>query len=115
MTGDVLDSIDFSKAGGLIPVVVQDAGDGDVLMVGYVNRQAVELTLQTGRLHFWSRSRQEIWLKGEKSGNYLLVEQLLLDCDGDSLLALVQPATSLTPICHTGSGTCFVQRLDVSD
>jgi phosphoribosyl-AMP cyclohydrolase len=102
-----LDRIDFAKGNGLVPVVVQDTATRAVVMLGYANREAVERTLTTGRLHFWSRSRDELWLKGEKSGNYLLVKDLALDCDGDALLAEIEQATGETPICHTGAETCF--------
>ena len=109
--GSGIDALDFEKGAGLVPVVVQDAATRDVVMVGYANREAVERTLQTGRLHFWSRSRNELWLKGKNSGNYLQVRRLAVDCDGDTLLAEVQPATGETPICHTGADTCFFQDL----
>ena len=89
---------------GLIPCIAQDRGSGEVLMLAWMNAEAVELTKSTGRLHFWSRSRQEIWQKGETSGNHLTVSALRLDCDGDSVLALVEPAG---PACHTGERTCF--------
>lgn len=100
-------AIDFVKGAGLVPVVVQETHTRTVLMLGYANQEAVRLTMQTGLLHFWSRSRNEIWLKGKKSGNYLLVHRLSIDCDGDALLAEVHPATGETPICHTGADTCF--------
>jgi len=106
-----IDRIDFRKGGGLVPVVVQDSGTRAVLMLGYANREAVERTLATGHLHLWSRSRNELWLKGERSGNFLHVRRLLLDCDGDALLAEVEPATGETPICHTGAETCFFAPL----
>ena len=108
---DALERIDFDKGGGLVPVVVQDWHTGAVLMLGYANREAVERTLATGSLHFWSRSRQELWLKGERSGNLLQVRRLALDCDGDTLLAEVEPATGETAICHTGAETCFFADL----
>ena len=73
MNEDLLQNIDFAKGDGLIPVVVQHADDGAVLMLGYANREAMEKTVSTGKVHFWSRSRRQLWLKGEKSGNYLLV------------------------------------------
>lgn len=111
MTKASIEAIDFEKGDGLVPVVVQDADDGRVLMLGYANRDAINRTLDSGRLHFWSRSRQELWLKGEKSGNYLVVKELLLDCDGDAVLARVTFATGSTPICHTGRETCFTERL----
>ena len=106
-----VDRIDFAKGNGLVPVVVQDAADRNVLMLGYANREAVAETLRTGNLHFWSRSRDELWLKGKKSGNVLRVRRLSLDCDGDALLAEVEPATGETAICHTGAETCFFTDL----
>jgi phosphoribosyl-ATP pyrophosphohydrolase/phosphoribosyl-AMP cyclohydrolase len=108
---DTLDRIDFAKGGGLVPVVVQDHATHAVLMLGYANREAVARTLASGNLHFWSRSRRELWLKGEKSGNYLHVHRLALDCDGDALIAEVEPATGDTAICHTGADTCFFTDL----
>src|SRR3954454_25026111 len=106
-----LDRIDFAKGNGLVPVVVQEAATREVVMVGYVNREAVERTLTTGLLHFWSRSRNELWLKGERSGNYLQVRRIALDCDGDALLAEVEQVTGETPICHTGAETCFYTEI----
>lgn len=105
-------SIDFGKGDGLVPVVVQDTSTLEVLMVGYADEDAVGRTLATGVLHLWSRSRREPWLKGQKSGNYLLVARLALDCDGDAVLALVRPATGATPVCHTGAATCFFADLE---
>lgn len=89
---------------GLLPVVAQDVDSGAVLMVAWANRTAVEATLETGQAHFWSRSRSELWRKGETSGNTLALASLHADCDGDTLLALVRPAG---PACHTGEDTCF--------
>jgi phosphoribosyl-AMP cyclohydrolase len=106
-TDALLEQVDFSKGNGLVPVVAQDRRTREVLMLGYANREALERTLATGHLHFWSRSRNELWLKGEPSGNVLQVRRLALDCDGDALLAEVEPATGETPICHTGAETCF--------
>lgn len=106
-----LDEVDFTKGHGLVPVIVQDAHSLAVLMLGYASREALSLTLQTGRLHLWSRSRAELWLKGEKSANYLLIERLALDCDGDAIVALVRPATGATAVCHTGAETCFFRDL----
>lgn len=102
-----LDDVDFTKGHGLVPVIVQDADSLQVLMLGYASHEAVSLTLETGRLHLWSRSRGELWLKGEKSGNYLAIQRLALDCDGDAIVALVRPATGATAVCHTGAETCF--------
>jgi len=89
---------------GVLPVVVQDAGSGAVLMFAFANREAVELTLSTGQAHFWSRSRQSLWRKGETSGNTLQVVEVTMDCDGDALLVRVRPAG---PACHRGTRTCF--------
>lgn len=89
---------------GLIPVVVQDVNTGAVLMAAFANREAVELTLSTGEVHFWSRSRQSLWRKGETSGNVFQVVEMTADCDADSLLVRVLPAG---PACHRGTRTCF--------
>ena len=89
---------------GLIPVVVQDVGSGAVLMLAYANREAVERTLETGQAHFWSRSRQSLWRKGETSGNTLAVVEVTPDCDGDALLVRARPAG---PTCHRGTRSCF--------
>jgi phosphoribosyl-ATP pyrophosphohydrolase/phosphoribosyl-AMP cyclohydrolase len=91
-------------ATGLIPVVVQEADSGDVLMVAYANREALDRTAQTGQAHFWSRSRGALWRKGETSGNGMRVREMRTDCDRDALLMVVDPAG---PACHTGSRTCF--------
>jgi phosphoribosyl-AMP cyclohydrolase / phosphoribosyl-ATP pyrophosphohydrolase len=89
---------------GLVPVVVQDWRTGEVLTLAYANAEAVERTRATGEMHLWSRSRDELWHKGATSGNVQRVRALRLDCDGDALLALVEPAG---PACHTGERTCF--------
>lgn len=89
---------------GLLPVVTQDAETGAVLMVAFANREALERTLETGEIHYWSRSRQELWHKGATSGNIQRLVSLHADCDGDTLLARVRPAG---PACHTGENTCF--------
>ncbi|HYF28041.1 MAG TPA: bifunctional phosphoribosyl-AMP cyclohydrolase/phosphoribosyl-ATP diphosphatase HisIE [Baekduia sp.] len=89
---------------GLVPVVVQDWATGEVLTLAYANAEAVAKTRETGELHLWSRSRQELWHKGATSGNTQAVKALRLDCDGDALLAIVEPAG---PACHTGERTCF--------
>src|SRR3954453_2254402 len=89
---------------GLVPVVVQDWNTGEVLTLAYANAEAVSRTRATGELHLWSRSRDELWHKGATSGNTQAVRALRLDCDGDALLALVEPAG---PACHTGERTCF--------
>lgn len=89
---------------GLIPVVVQDRASGDVLMLAYANPEALQRTALSGLAHFWSRSRQALWRKGETSGNALRVRELRADCDRDALLMVVEPAG---PACHTGTRTCF--------
>ena len=89
---------------GLVPCVVQDWRTGEVLTVAYMNAEALRRTRDTGEMHFWSRSRDELWHKGETSGNTQALKALRLDCDGDTLLALVEPAG---PACHTGERTCF--------
>jgi len=94
---------------GLIPAIIQNATSGKVLMLGYINKESLEKTLQTGHVWFYSRSRQELWEKGETSGNYLNVRAILKDCDEDSLLIQVDPAG---PTCHTGAESCFYRTLD---
>ena len=97
-------NIDFDKNDGLVPAVIQDAATGKVLMLGYLNRESYEQTVASGRVTFFSRSRQTLWTKGETSGNFLNVREILTDCDGDTLLIKVKPAG---PTCHTGADTCF--------
>jgi phosphoribosyl-ATP pyrophosphohydrolase/phosphoribosyl-AMP cyclohydrolase len=93
---------------GLLPAVAQDWRDGSVLMLGFMNRAALEKTLATGSVHFWSRSRQKLWEKGETSGHRLVVKELFLDCDGDTILIKAEP---VGPTCHTGQQACFFTRL----
>ncbi len=94
---------------GLVPAVVQDWLDGTVLMLGYMNEAALTKTLSTKSVHFWSRSRQTLWEKGETSGNKLLVKEVFVDCDRDTILVKAQP---LGPTCHTGERACFFSKLD---
>lgn len=91
---------------GLVPVIAQDARTNEVLMLAYANRTSLALTLDTGQMYFWSRSRKEIWRKGATSGNVLSVVSLHVDCDADAVLAQVRPAG---PVCHTSARTCFVE------
>jgi len=96
--------LDWNKGNGLLPAIVQDADDGRVLMLGYMNAEALEATRDSGRVTFYSRSKQRLWTKGETSGNHLVLVDILADCDRDTLLVLAQPQG---PACHTGSETCF--------
>jgi phosphoribosyl-ATP pyrophosphohydrolase/phosphoribosyl-AMP cyclohydrolase len=104
--------MDFSQLkfdeAGLIPAVVQDWTDGTVLMLGYMNRDALTKTLETGSVHFWSRSRNALWEKGETSGHRLIVKDLFVDCDRDTVLVKAEP---VGPTCHTGERACFFSRL----
>jgi phosphoribosyl-AMP cyclohydrolase len=99
-------------ANGLLTGVAQDCETGQVLMVAMRNAEAVTLTLQSRKAHFWSRSRQKIWMKGETSGNILDVQAVKVDCDGDALLLLVKPRG---PACHTGQTSCFFRDLEENE
>jgi phosphoribosyl-ATP pyrophosphohydrolase/phosphoribosyl-AMP cyclohydrolase len=99
--------IEFDEK-GLVPCVAQDFASGEVLTLAFANEESLRLSVETGELHFWSRSRGEIWRKGETSGNVLKVKQIRYDCDGDALVALVEPTG---PACHTGERTCFYRDL----
>lgn len=105
--GNVIE-IDFKKGDGLIPAVIQDAATNEVLMVGYMNRESWEKTLETKRATFWSRSRQKLWIKGETSGHVQEVKEIYLDCDGDTLLLKVNQIGGAA--CHTGFRSCFHRR-----
>lgn len=96
--------IDFEKMGGLVPAIVQDSVTAKVLMLGFMNREAYEKTVETGKVTFWSRTRNCLWTKGETSGNFLHVRQILCDCDNDTLLIKAHPDG---PVCHTGADTCW--------
>lgn len=97
---------------GLITAIIQDVKDNEVLMVGYMDREAIHRTLDSGEVWFYSRSRQELWHKGATSGSILKVHSIAKDCDGDALLIKVEPAG---PVCHTGNWSCFFQPLTVED
>jgi phosphoribosyl-AMP cyclohydrolase len=102
--------IAFAKAGGLVPAIVQDALSGDVLMLGFMNEQALSETRRTGEVVFYSRSRERLWKKGESSGHILKVRDLLVDCDADAILVRVDP---LGPgVCHEGYRSCFFRRME---
>lgn len=99
-----LEELNWEKGGGLIPAVVQDVETGRVLMLAYMNRQALERTLSSGEVTFWSRSRESLWTKGETSGNKMILEGVYPDCDNDTLLVTARP---LGPACHRGTVSCF--------
>ena len=97
---------------GLIPAIAQDVRSGQVLMLGYMNKESIGRTLDSGEVWFYSRSRKELWHKGATSGNRLIVKQIQKDCDKDTILIRVEP---LGPVCHTGERTCFFQELNAED
>ncbi|MES2202283.1 MAG: phosphoribosyl-AMP cyclohydrolase [candidate division FCPU426 bacterium] len=105
---DWIESLKFD-AQGLIPAIIQDHQDGEVLMMAWMNRESLAATIKTGKTHFWSRSRQKFWMKGEESGNVQLVKDLSFDCDQDVLLLKVEQAGGAA--CHTGHRSCFYTHL----
>ena len=94
---------------GLVPAIVQNVDTKKVLMMAWMNSEAFQLTQATGQVHFWSRTRKKLWCKGETSGNILIVREIRIDCDGDTLLLLVDPAG---PACHTGNESCFFRSME---
>lgn len=100
-------NLDFEKTGGLIPAIIQDNETNKVLMLGYMNQQALDKTHETGKVTFFSRTKQRLWTKGEESGNFLNVISIKDDCDHDTLLIKVKP---VGPVCHTGADTCFEEK-----
>ena len=105
-------TLDFEKGCGLIPAIVQDAKNGEVLMLGYMNRESLEKTLQTGLATYWSRSRNELWCKGETSGHYQHVQEIRYDCDANTLLLKVMQDGAA---CHTGNRSCFYRTLEETE
>ncbi|TKJ45097.1 phosphoribosyl-AMP cyclohydrolase [Candidatus Aerophobetes bacterium Ae_b3b] len=105
---DLLEKVSFNDE-GMLPVIVQDINRGEVLMMAWMNREALEKTLDTGKTHFWSRSRKRIWLKGEVSGHYQLVKEIRVDCDEDVLLIKVEQVKAA---CHTGYRSCFFRKVN---
>jgi len=97
-------TINFNKSDGLVPVIVQDAVSMQVLMLGYMNEEAFAKTKEEGKVVFYSRSKQRLWMKGETSGNFLFVKDIKVDCDNDTVLVMANP---VGPVCHTGTQTCF--------
>ncbi len=102
--------INFEKMGGLVPAIVQDNVTRKVLMLGFMNKEAYDKTVETGKVTFWSRTRNTLWTKGETSGNFLNVKEILLDCDQDTLLIKARPDG---PVCHTGADTCWNEQNSV--
>ena len=100
-------TIDFNKTGGLVPVIIQNALNQQVLMLGYMNQEAFAKTKAEGKVTFFSRSKNRLWTKGETSGNFLFVKEILVDCDSDTILIKADP---VGPTCHTGSTTCFKEE-----
>ncbi|MCU0560998.1 MAG: phosphoribosyl-AMP cyclohydrolase [Desulfobacterales bacterium] len=102
--------LDFSKLGGLVPAVAQDYATGEVLMLGFMNREAWEATLRTGRATYYSRSRKTLWVKGETSGKFQLVKEVRIDCDADAVVLKIEQVGGAA--CHTGHRSCFHKRVD---
>ena len=107
--GSKMKDIDFKKGDGLIPVIAQDAATGEVLMLAYMNEEALKKTIETKKAHYWSRSRQKLWLKGETSGHIQEVKDILLDCDGDTIVLKVEQQGGAA--CHKGYRSCFYRRI----
>ncbi len=102
--------IDFAKTDGIIPAIIQDAADKEVLMLGYMNDEAFDLTVKTGLCHFWSRSKKRIWMKGETSGHTQIVKEMHLDCDSDTLL--IKVIQNGKAACHEGYRSCFFRKIE---
>lgn len=105
---DLLEQLKFDET-GLLPAIVQDAESGEVLMLAYMNKDAIQKSLETKRTHFWSRSRQKLWMKGESSGHIQVIQEAYFDCDKDALLLKVKQTTAA---CHTGNYSCFFNKVD---
>lgn len=104
---ELLDKIKFNPQ-GLIPAIIQEEETGEVLMLGWMNKEALKKTIVTGKVHFWSRSRKKLWMKGEISGHYQILREIYLDCDGDTLLIKVE---QIKAACHTGYKSCFFRKM----
>lgn len=102
--------MDFTKNTGLIPAIIQDYQTDDIYMLGYMNKDSLEKTLETGYVYFWSRQRKKLWMKGEESGNKLVVKEVYSDCDNDSLLVKVRLLGN--NVCHTGNKSCFYTKVE---
>jgi phosphoribosyl-AMP cyclohydrolase len=106
----ILQKLDFEKGGGLVTAIAQDDATGEILMVAYMNADSFRKTLETGEVHYWSRSRKQLWHKGQESGNVQRLKGLFLDCDGDAVLVRVEQVGGAA--CHTGKRSCFFRRAD---
>ena len=109
MTLKEIKHIDFKKGDGIVPVIVQNSTSKDVLTLAYANKESLELTKKTGNSWFWSRSRNKLWMKGEESGNTQKVKKILVDCDSDAIIYVVEPSG---PACHLGEDTCFHNHME---
>jgi phosphoribosyl-AMP cyclohydrolase len=107
---DPIEALDFAKSGGLVTAIAQDYATGEILMVAHMNEESFRRTLASGEAVYWSRSRQELWRKGESSGKTQAVKSLLIDCDGDAVLLRVEQRGGAA--CHTGKRSCFFRRLE---
>ncbi len=103
-------ALNFEKCDGLIPTIVQDFGTGEILMLAFMNEAAWEETLKTGRATYWSRTRQELWVKGKSSGNVQLIKEIRIDCDDDTILLKVEQVGGAA--CHTGYRSCFFKKVE---
>ncbi len=103
-----MEKINYEKMNGLIPSIIQDDVTNEVLMLGFMNEDSLEITMKTKKATFWSRTRKKLWTKGETSGNFLFVKKIYLDCDNDTILIKVAPKG---PTCHTGNKTCFFKEI----
>jgi len=99
----------FEKQGGLVPVIAQDYQTGEVLMLAYMNEEAFNKTLETGKVHYFSRSRNKLWLKGEQSGHFQILKEMFIDCDEDAILVKIEQVGGIA--CHTGNRSCFYRKL----
>lgn len=105
LTNEQMSQLDWDKVDGLMPAIIQDATSGEVLMLGYMNKETLSVTVDSGKVTFYSRTKQRLWTKGESSENYLLVNEITKDCDNDTLLITAKPCG---PTCHLGTESCFV-------
>jgi phosphoribosyl-ATP pyrophosphohydrolase/phosphoribosyl-AMP cyclohydrolase len=109
---DFLAKVNFKKGNGLVPAIVQDASNDSVLMQAYMNKEALRLTLSSGKMHFWSRTKGRIWMKGEESENYSILQNAILDCDSDAVLFKVH---QIGEVCHTGEESCFFKPIKLEN